>query len=50
LGTQADPTFLTAANLDSLNDEPEQAYKWYGMKNKIDSQCLKLQSLADWLL
>ena len=31
LGTQADPAFHAAANPDSLNDEPEQAYKWYSM-------------------
>ncbi len=31
LGTQTDPAFHAAANPDSLNDEPEQAYKWYSM-------------------
>jgi len=31
LGTQADPAFPAAADPDSLNGEPEQAYKWYSM-------------------
>jgi TPR repeat protein len=47
LGTQADPAFLTAANLDSLNDEPEQAYKWYSMALEagIEEAATRLQAL-----
>ena len=47
LGTQADPTLLTAANLDSLNDKPEQAYKWYSMALEagIEEAATRLQAL-----
>lgn len=47
LGTQADPAFHTATNLDSLNDEPEQAYKWYSMALEagIDEAATRLQAL-----
>lgn len=47
LGTQADSTFHTAANLDSLNDEPEQAYKWYSMalEADIEEAATRLQAL-----
>jgi TPR repeat protein len=47
LGTQADPAFNTAANLDSLNDEPEQAYKWYSMAVEagIEEAAIRLQAL-----
>ena len=47
LGTQADPAFHTAANLDSLNDEPEQAYKWYSIAVEagIDEAATRLQAL-----
>jgi hypothetical protein len=47
LGTQADPAFHTAANLESLNDEPEQAYKWYSMAVEagIDEAVTRLQAL-----
>jgi len=47
LGTQADPAFHTAANLDSLNDEPEQAYKWYSMAVEagIEEAAARLQAL-----
>ena len=47
LGTQADPAYHTAANLDSLNDEPEQAYKWYSMAVEagIDEAATRLQAL-----
>lgn len=47
LGTQADPAFNTAANLDSLNDEPEQAYKWYSMAVEagVEVAAARLQAL-----
>ncbi len=47
LGTQAEPTFHTAANLDSLNDEPEQAYKWYSMAVEagVEKAAARLQVL-----
>jgi len=47
LGTQADPAFHAAANPDSLNDEPEQAYKWYSMAVAagIEEATARLQGL-----
>lgn len=52
LGTQADPAFNTAAspaaaNSDSLNDEPEQAYKWYSMAVEagVEEAAARLQAL-----
>ncbi len=47
LGTQADPAFHAAANPDSLNDEPEQAYKWYSMAVAagIEEATARLQAL-----
>lgn len=47
LGTQADPAFHTAASLDSLNDEPEQAYKWYSMALDagVEEAAARLQAL-----
>jgi len=47
LGTQADPAFHAAANPDSLNDEPEQAYKWYSMAVAagIEEAAARLQDL-----
>ena len=47
LGTQADPAFHAAANPDSLNDEPEQAYKWYRMAVAADVEeaAARLQDL-----
>jgi len=47
LGTQADPAFHAAANPDSLNDEPEQAYKWYSMAVAagIEGAAARLQDL-----
>ena len=47
LGTQADPAFQDAANPDSLNDEPEQAYKWYSMAVAagIEKAATRLQDL-----
>ena len=47
LGAQADPAFHTAANLESLNDEPEQAYKWYSIAVEagIDEAAIRLQAL-----
>jgi TPR repeat protein len=31
LGTQADPAFYAETSPDTLQDNPEQAYKWYSM-------------------
>lgn len=47
LGTQADPAFHAAANPDLLNDEPEQAYKWYSMAVAagIEEAAARLQDL-----
>ena len=47
LGTQADPAFNTAASLDSLNDKPEQAYKWYRMAVEagVEKAAARLQAL-----
>ena len=47
LGTQADPAFHSAANLDSLNNEPEQAYKWYSMAVDagVEEAAARLQAL-----
>ena len=47
LGTQADPAFHAAADPDSLNDEPEQAYKWYSMAVAagIEEAATRLQDL-----
>ena len=47
LGTQADPAFHVVANPDSLNDEPEQAYKWYSMADTagIEEAAARLQAL-----
>jgi TPR repeat protein len=49
LGTQSDPAFLSAANIDSLNDEPEQAYKWYSMALEagIEEAATRLQALRN---
>ena len=51
LGTQADPAFHTAASLDSLNNEPEQAYKWYSMALEagVDEAATRLQALRKHL-
>ena len=47
LGTQADPAFHVVANPDSLNDKPEQAYKWYSMAVTagIEEAAARLQAL-----
>lgn len=47
LGTQADPAFHVVANPDSLNDELEQAYKWYSMAVAvgIEEAAARLQAL-----
>jgi hypothetical protein len=47
LGTQADPAFYTATNPDTLQDNPEQAYKWYSMAAAagIDEAVTRLQAL-----
>ena len=47
LGTQADPAFHADASPDSLNDEPEQAYKWYSMAVAagIEEATARLQAL-----
>jgi TPR repeat protein len=47
LGTQADPAFYTANSPDTLQDNPEQAYKWYSMAADagIDEAVTRLQAL-----
>jgi len=49
LGTQADPAFHAAADPDSLNDAPEQAYKWYSMAVAagIEEAATRLQDLRE---
>jgi hypothetical protein len=47
LGTQADPAFQTADGPDSLQDQPEQAYRWYSMAIAAgnDEAAARLQAL-----
>ena len=47
LGTQADPAFYTETSPDMLQDNPEQAYKWYNMAAAagIDEAVTRLQAL-----
>jgi len=47
LGTQADPTFYAATSPDTLQDNPEQAYKWYSMAAAagIEEAVTRLQAL-----
>ena len=47
LGTQADPAFHTATTPDSLQDNPEQAYKWYSIAAAagIKEAAARLQAL-----
>ena len=47
LGTQADPAFYAATSPDMLQDNPEQAYKWYSMAAAagIDEAPARLQAL-----
>jgi hypothetical protein len=47
LGTQADPIFYTAASPDMLQDNPEQAYKWYSMAAAagVEEAVTRLQAL-----
>ena len=49
LGTRTDPTFHVAANPDSLNGEPEQAYQWYSMAVAagIEEAAARLQDLRE---
>jgi hypothetical protein len=47
LGTQADPEFYIPDSPDSLNDQPEQAYRWYSIAaaQGIDEADERLQAL-----
>jgi len=47
LGTQADPAFYVATSPEVLQDNPEQAYKWYSMAAAagIEEAVTRLQSL-----
>lgn len=47
LGTQSDPTFFAATSPDTLQDNPEQAYKWYSMAAAagIEEAVTRLQTL-----
>ena len=47
LGTQADPAFYAATSPDTLQDNPEQAYKWYSMAAAagIEEAVTRLQEL-----
>jgi TPR repeat protein len=47
LGTQSDTAFHAADNPGSLNDEPEQAYKWYSIAaaEGIEEATVRLQAL-----
>jgi TPR repeat protein len=47
LGTQADPAFYDATSPDTLQDNPEQAYKWYSMATAagINEAAIRLQAL-----
>jgi len=47
LGTQSDPTFFNATSPDTLQDNPEQAYKWYSMAAAagIEEATTRLQTL-----
>jgi TPR repeat protein len=47
LGTQADPAFYAATSPDTLQDSPEQAYKWYSMAAAagIEEAVTRLQAL-----
>jgi hypothetical protein len=47
LGTQADPAFQSADAPDSLQDQPEQAYRWYSIAVAAgnDEAAARLQAL-----
>jgi hypothetical protein len=47
LGSQADPAFYTETSPDTLQDNPEQAYKWYSMAAAagINEAVTRLQAL-----
>jgi len=47
LGTQADPAFYDATSPDTLQNNPEQAYKWYSMAAAagINEAVTRLQAL-----
>jgi TPR repeat protein len=47
LGSQADPAFYDATRPDTLQNNPEQAYKWYSMAAAagIDEAVTRLQAL-----
>jgi TPR repeat protein len=47
LGTQADPAFYAATSPDTLQNNPEQAYKWYTMAAAagINEAVTRLQAL-----
>ena len=47
LGTQADPAFQTAGSPDAMNDQPEQAYRWYSIAVAagVDEAAARLQAL-----